>query len=373
MSKKLTTEIFIEMARKIHGHKFNYSLVEYKSRNKKILIKCNVCLKNFEQTPNNHITNKQGCPWCINKHLNTESFIKICKEKYGNRFDYTYTKYINSRLPIKIKCNNCSLFIHPTPSEHLHNVSCPHCSNGKLTRENFLFRANRKYSNKFDYSFVNFINGQTKVKIKCNKCENILNHTPREHLGRKAGCPTCAYNNRKSTTDKFIEKSNIIHENKFIYSKTDYIKSCKYVIITCPNHGDFQQTPNNHLRGIGCPKCGCRLSKNEIKFLDYLNIPDKKENRQCYVNRFYFDGYDEKTKTVYEYLGDYFHGNPEIYKTDDINKLVKKSFGQLYKETFDRLNNIKSLGYNVKYIWEKDWNEYQSGLIKIPKIKDFNI
>jgi hypothetical protein len=366
MSKKLTTEEFIKRAIEIHNKKFDYSFVEYKSRNKKVLIKCNTCLNDFEQTPNNHITNNQGCPWCINKRLNTKSFIDICKKKYGDKFDYTYTKYINSRIPIKIKCNTCFLFTYPTPSEHLHKASCSNCFNGKLTKENFLFRAKRKYGDKYDYSLVNFIDGTTKIKIKCNSCNSILNFTPREHLS-KQGCQKCASNKRKLTTKEFIQKSDIIHGNVYSYSKVSYKKSSVGVIITCLKHGYFIQTPNNHLDGHGCPKCHKRISKNEIKFLNYLNIKD----RQCYVNKFYFDGYDSNTKTVYEFLGDYWHGNPVIYNKNDINKLTKKTFGELYKNTIDRFKKIINNGFKLKYIWEKDWKEYQSGIVQKPKIKEY--
>jgi hypothetical protein len=68
-----------------------------------------------------------------------------------------------------------------------------------------------------------------------------------------------------------------------------------------------------------------------------------------------FDGYDSKTNTVYEFLGNFWHGNPEIYNQDDVNPVNKKKFGDLYKNTIERENNIKNAGYNLITIWEKDF------------------
>ncbi len=54
----------------------------------------------------------------------------------------------------------------------------------------------------------------------------------------------------------FIDKSNIIHGNKYDYSKSIYIHSKEKVIIICNIHGEFSQAPSYHMRGSGCPECG---------------------------------------------------------------------------------------------------------------------
>ena len=55
--------------------------------------------------------------------------------------------------------------------------------------------------------------------------------------------------------ERFIEKSNKRHNNKYDYSKVEYIDSLSKVCIICPQHGEFWQTPQAHVRGNGCPKC----------------------------------------------------------------------------------------------------------------------
>jgi hypothetical protein len=60
---------------------------------------------------------------------------------------------------------------------------------------------------------------------------------------------------RKLTTAEFKEKAIAVHGNRYDYSKVEYKGTHDKVIIICPEHGEFEQTPNKHLRGQGCPKC----------------------------------------------------------------------------------------------------------------------
>ncbi|MDU7405612.1 MAG: GIY-YIG nuclease family protein [Citrobacter portucalensis] len=61
---------------------------------------------------------------------------------------------------------------------------------------------------------------------------------------------------RKLTTEQFIEKAIAKHGDKYDYSQSVYVRGKQKVIITCKEHGDFEQTPNNHMWGFGCDKCG---------------------------------------------------------------------------------------------------------------------
>ena len=78
MGKRLTTKEFIERATKIHGNKYNYDKVKYVNSKIKVKIKCNRCGKIFEQTPDAHINQKSGCPYCADR-------IKVTKEKFIER------------------------------------------------------------------------------------------------------------------------------------------------------------------------------------------------------------------------------------------------------------------------------------------------
>lgn len=70
----------------------------------------------------------------------------------------------------------------------------------------------------------------------------------------------------KLTTADFIRKARIVHRDRYDYSKTVYIKSKNDVCIICKTCGrEFTQSPNNHLRGHGCPFCASKKSNKKRK------------------------------------------------------------------------------------------------------------
>jgi len=84
-----------------------------------------------------------------------------------------------------------------------------------------------------------------------------------------------------------------------------------------------------------------------------LIIPYQRDNQEKYI---YADGFCEDTNTVYEFYGDYWHGNPKIYNPMDINLETKKTFKELYEDTLERERIIREK-YNLVTIWESEWDE----------------
>lgn len=72
---------------------------------------------------------------------------------------------------------------------------------------------------------------------------------------------------RSSNSDEFIRKARIVHNDKYDYSKVKYKNVHDKVIIICPIHSEFEQEPNSHLRGIGCPYCGGTKKKTNQEFI----------------------------------------------------------------------------------------------------------
>lgn len=66
------------------------------------------------------------------------------------------------------------------------------------------------------------------------------------------------------TNETFVEKANKIHSSKYDYSEAVFANVNTKVKIICPKHGEFEQTPYNHLKGQGCRKCG-RESLRELQ------------------------------------------------------------------------------------------------------------
>ena len=86
------------------------------------------------------------------------------------------------------------------------------------------------------------------------------------------GCPNCS-KSKKSNGIEFINKSNIKHNNKYDYSLVEYIGSKTKVKIICPIHGEFEQQPVEHLSGRGCRSCSNDRFKQTIcEFKDKSNL-----------------------------------------------------------------------------------------------------
>lgn len=134
--KIFITDEHIEKAKLKYNNKYDYSLVD-KSKSyssDKVQI---ICPEHgiFEQEFVLHLKYKVACPKCWGFKLTNEEFIIECKNKFGNRFDYSLTNYINCYTKIKIKCNSCGIIFNIKPTNHLNNENgCPHCrkSRGEL-------------------------------------------------------------------------------------------------------------------------------------------------------------------------------------------------------------------------------------------------
>ena len=70
---------------------------------------------------------------------------------------------------------------------------------------------------------------------------------------------------------------------------------------------------------------------------------------------YHVDGYSASLNKIYEFNGDYWHGNPDLYHPDEVNEVAGKTMGELFDRTKERLQKILELGYNLECIWERDW------------------
>jgi Zn ribbon nucleic-acid-binding protein len=134
----------------------------------------------------------------------------------------------------------------------------------KLTTEIFISKAIQKHGSKYDYSLVDYVHSQSKVQIICQD-HGIFKQTPNSHLGGHC-CSICTGKGGiKLTNETFISKSIQKHGSKYDYSLVDYVNAHTKVNIICPEHGTFEQSPDSHLSGSGCPTCfGVNKITNEI-------------------------------------------------------------------------------------------------------------
>lgn len=138
----------------------------------------------------------------------------------------------------------------------------------KLTKEDVLARCKQIYEDKYDYSKINYKNYDTKIVVICPK-HGEFEIRP-DHFFNGCGCPKCGHEKGGEkislTKDEFVDSAKKTHGNKYDYSKVEYINAKTKICIICPEHGEFWQTPDAHMRGANCPKCNIvRNYKYSIK------------------------------------------------------------------------------------------------------------
>jgi hypothetical protein len=280
---------------------------------------------------------------------NRNEFIIKSNIIHNNEYDYSLVIYTNSGIKVDIICSKHGIFSQ-RPRKHLQGQGCPHC-NGKFkkTKYDFSIDAKKIHSDKYDYSLVNYINNKTKIKIICKE-HGIFEQRPDDHLNGR-GCMKCSGKEKKKI-DIFIEQSNKIHNNFFTYNKVKYKNNWTSIIITCPIHGDFNVTPNNHLnKKSGCPKCKQSIGEKEIKkYLDEKSIKYEIEKRfkDCrYKLPLPFDFYLPNFNICIEYDGkqhyetiQYFGGEKrlkeQLIKDEIKNEYCKKKKIKLIRIKYDQ-------------------------------------
>lgn len=193
---------------------------------------------------------------------NIDCFIDEANLIHNNKYDYTLSKYISTHIKIKIICPVHGTFMQ-TPNSHLRGRGCSKCiGNIASNNDEFIIKAKLKHNNKYDYSLIDYVNNKIKIIIGCNKHGNFK-QTPNNHLSGY-GCPVCGGKLRLNNKD-FIDRCEIIHNNKYDYTQINYVNNNTKINIICPIHGIFKQIVNSHLNGSGCPKCfGLYKSTNEF-------------------------------------------------------------------------------------------------------------
>ena len=139
----------------------------------------------------------------------------------------------------------------------------------RLTTEQFINKSNAIHGKKYEYGNCIYLRSIDKVSITCKLHGDFL-QKPNGHLSGH-GCPKCGGTDKLST-QSFINDSEKIHGNIYDYSKVNYINKHNKVSIICSIHGEFLQTPNNHLKNQGCPKCKGGVLINCDDFIKKSNI-----------------------------------------------------------------------------------------------------
>lgn len=299
------------------------------------------------------------------KKLTHGEFSERASGIHGGRYTYPNDDYNGKRNFIAIRCPKHGIFVQLAAS-HLKGHGCPKCAfelvadNSRYSFEEFVTISNEIHNHKYDYAKVRYVNNKTDICIRCHTHGEFW-QSPSMHLSGQ-GCRKCADILRgvrsRHTFDIFKENANLIHNNRYEYSKVEYINSSTKVSIICPKHGVFEQRPNDHLMGHGCPICSGSfgefrirkfLTKQKIKFTPQMRFSECKDKKLLP-----FDFFLPVQNLVIEYDGiqhfepvKYFGGVPAYIKNIK-HDLIKTKFSaergmkllRISYVQFDNINNI---------------------------------
>jgi len=193
--------------------------------------------------------------------------------------------------------------------------------------EAFINKAIKKHGNLYDYSHVVYLNSKTPIDLKCIKHDKIFTMLPYNHLAGK-GCKECGYIKSrikfKKTNELFIKEANEKHENKYNYDLIDYVNAKVKVKIICPDHGLFEQTPDNHLNSKtkgACPKCTIikRANSQRLTLSEFIKRCDKIHNNKYDYSKFDYQGDKIKSIIICPIHGEFKQAPQDHYRSGGCN------------------------------------------------------
>lgn len=307
------------------------------------------------------------------------NFIEKSQRLFADHYKYELVEYKSNRKQVTLKCNFCSNTFPIRPDSHFvsphggcrvcHPIDRASRIRTKMTKEEFIAEANRIHNNKYDYSQIKFRILSDVLDIKCDE-HGFFKQTGSKHIRDKHGCTPCGERKRSEalrfTRDEVIEIFTKIHGNKYGYDKfIEHTYIGEKQEFYCFKHKKyFKQKVSKHMFGQGCPLDSIGVSKVEVEWLDYLKVPQEFRNKSVKINdrRFKPDAIDEDNKIIWEFNGDFWHGNPDIFDPDAINSGCKVTFGEKYQKTLNKQKFLEDAGYTVISIWENIWIKLRDSL-----------
>ena len=158
------------------------------------------------------------------------------------------------------------------------------------------------------------------------------------------GCPKCG-NKPKLTTEEFIRKAREVHGDKYDYSKVEYVNATTPVVIICPKHGEFLQNPYNHTDGRGCKKCATEVTAAKLRYWTEKKCYEE-ASRYSELKSFRTQSEDAYNAALkHHWLKDYTWLSYKI----DVSKPKKKRQSYTQEEIIERFRSI----FGDRYSYEK--------------------
>ncbi|WP_180161067.1 hypothetical protein [Acinetobacter sp. YH12064] len=300
------------------------------------------------------------------KKKTTEQFITEAIAIHGNRYDYSLVVYRSAHSKVKIICPAHGVF-EQTPIAHKVQKGCRKCAGNILkTTEQFVADAIKVHGNYYNYDKAIYVSAKTKIVITCPK-HGDFKQSANQHTSGK-GCSHCGRERmvllRRSATRDVVSRFTEAHKDRYDYSKFKYTGMWGKGIIICPKHGPFMQEPVSHIKGHGCDACARELTGTH-KRGEYTENCTKRHDglSHLYLVKI-FDDSEEFYKvgiSVHD-IKVRFRKHKMPYQVKPI-KVIKAEAGYVWDLEKRILSLVKGLSYKPK----NKFNGHTECFSKIPK------
>ena len=245
------------------NNKYDYSNINFKSIDEKIIIKCKRHDHLFSATPRLHLKSTNGCCDICDLADRCNNFVNRSIKKYGNRFIIHKESYVNSKTTVDVTCvkHHYKFSILVTSHFILKNGGCKYCNkkDTQSIKKSFLKKCIKKFTDKFDYTKMNFVSMDNDITITCKQHDLEFNINTMKHLYSKyGGCRYCNKMSYANIKNKFFTQCIEKFKDHYDYSKAKYISLNKTITVKCNKHNcQFAIAAKNHYYSKygGCKYC----------------------------------------------------------------------------------------------------------------------
>ena len=332
MGKRLTNKDYIARCKE---KGYDLPIEPYKNARTKINFKCKQG-HIYKQSPSKHLYDGRGCPQCYKdkNYLTLDKIVNICRK---NNYDIPIggQKYKNNNTVLIFKCNNGHTYTQRV-SKHLNGHGCPKCKGG-VSISKIKYKKLCE-SNNYDLPIEDYRNSKTKIRYKC-PMGHIYIQLPSSHLMGQS-CPIC-FGNKKKTPKEYYDECK---EKGYDLPVEDYVNATTKIKHKCKQGHIYEQTPNSHLQGQGCPKCKGSKKKTLKQYYDECREKDLDLPIENYVNA------KTKIKHICSRCGNIYEQTPYNHLENYGCPVCNESHGERFIRNYlDK--------HNIKYIPQKKFHD----------------
>lgn len=359
----MNTNDFRTKAAALHGTTLDFSHAEYAGTKVRLRVVCSAHGE-FLAFPYNVLAGS-GCGPCKVEAGRAAAAAKFRADfavAHGDSLVLGSTPYVNSRTHVTVACPDHGDFT-ASPSNLLAGKGCPKCGNAargaKSRARSPLYvagaweRAAREvHGDKYAYphEFRGYHDDNT---IVC-PTHGAFVQTGSNHLTGH-GCTECRHAAHRTRCHAeaatagalFVTKAREVHGGRYTYEAVVYETALRPVLITCPSHGTFEQTPNSHLCGTGCARCTHRVSKAETEIAAFLEQHGLVVERQRRFGKMSVDLWVPSNGIAIEHHGEWFHRD-RVNAGDG----AAPRRPSLHRE---KLEAVQAEGGRLIQLWGTDW------------------